>query len=234
MNTETKRTAPNRHARRPAAALGGNEIIADVGTAVPIPDAIIREPECRRRTGLSRSTRWRLERRGKFPRRRQLSPGCSGWLASEIAAWISARRTMSRQITAGAPAHATKTKDNITHPLFSSSAAGEQAAAVRSTQRRAQRRTRPTDFAAVNRAALAILPTLLERWLPGGRTEGAEYVVLNPRRSDQHLGSFRVNLRTGRWADFAVTGVRGGDPVSLAAHLLHNRIWRDDCMLSHD
>jgi hypothetical protein len=75
------------------------------------------------------------------------------------------------------------------------------------------------DFCLVNRVALAALLGLLEGWLSGGCTEGAEYVVLNPRRSDQHLGSFRVNLRTGRWADFAVTGVRGGDPVSLAAYL---------------
>jgi hypothetical protein len=67
--------------------------------------------------------------------------------------------------------------------------------------------------------ALVALLGLLERWLPGGRTEGAEYVVLNPRRSDQHLGSFRVNLRTGRWADFAIAGARGGDVVSLAAYL---------------
>ncbi len=124
---------------------------------------------------------------------------------------------MSRQITAGAPAHATKANDNITQARFSSSAAGEQAAAARTTRRRA--RPRPVDFCLVNRVALVALLGLLERWLPGGRTEGAEYVALNPRRSDQHLGSFRVNLRTGRWADFAVTGVRGGDPVSLAAYL---------------
>ena len=126
---------------------------------------------------------------------------------------------MSRQITAGPPAHATRAKGNITHPRFSSSAAGEQAAAARTTRRRARRRARPIDFCLVNRVALVALLGLLERWLPGGRTEGAEYVALNPRRSDQHLGSFRVNLRTGRWADFAVTGVRGGDPVSLAAYL---------------
>jgi hypothetical protein len=43
-------------------------------------------------------------------------------------------------------------------------------------------------------------------------------VARNPRRQDRHLGSFRVNLRTGRWADFA-TGDRGGDVVSLAAFL---------------
>jgi hypothetical protein len=76
------------------------------------------------------------------------------------------------------------------------------------------------DFNRVNRAALAALPALLARWLPGGRTEGSEYVVLNPRRVDHRPGSFRINIRTGRWADFA-TGGRGGDVVSLAAYLSH-------------
>jgi hypothetical protein len=80
-------------------------------------------------------------------------------------------------------------------------------------------RRNPVSFEYVNAAALCALPSLLQRWLPGGRTEGAEYVVLNPRRSDQHLGSFRVNLRTDRWADFAIAGARGGDVVSLAAYL---------------
>lgn len=75
------------------------------------------------------------------------------------------------------------------------------------------------DFGRVNRAALAELPQLLERWLPGGRIKGAEYVALNPRRADQWPGSFRINTRTGRWADFAVSDARGGDVVSLAAYL---------------
>jgi prophage regulatory protein len=61
-------------------------------SAAPVRnEAIIREPECRRISGLSRSTRWRLEREGKFPRRRRISPGASGWLASEIAAWLADR-----------------------------------------------------------------------------------------------------------------------------------------------
>jgi hypothetical protein len=57
-----------------------------------------------------------------------------------------------------------------------------------------------------------------KRWLPDGQVEGQEYVARNPLRADRHRGSFKVNLRTGRWADFA-TGDRGGDPVSLAAYL---------------
>ena len=74
------------------------------------------------------------------------------------------------------------------------------------------------DFDAVNRAVLATLPDLLSRWLPDGRRLGAEYVARNPRRHDRTPGSFSVNVRTGRWADFA-TGDCGGDPVSLAAYL---------------
>ena len=74
------------------------------------------------------------------------------------------------------------------------------------------------DFAAVNRAALAALPALLRRWLPDGRQVGREYLARNPRRADRRAGSFKVNTRTGRWADFA-TGDAGGDVVSLAAYL---------------
>jgi hypothetical protein len=76
-------------------------------------------------------------------------------------------------------------------------------------------------FCRVNRAALAVLPQLLAQWLPGGRIEGGEYVALNPRRADRRLGSFRINMRNGRWSDFAVEGARGGDLVSLAAYLWH-------------
>ena len=74
------------------------------------------------------------------------------------------------------------------------------------------------DFGAVNQAALDRLADILARWLPSGRIEGREYVVRNPKRHDQRPGSFKVNLATGRWADFA-TGDKGGDPISLAAYL---------------
>lgn len=70
----------------------------------------------------------------------------------------------------------------------------------------------------VNAAALPRLETLCQHWLPNGRREGREYVALNPMRHDRSLGSFRINLMTGRWADFASSD-RGGDPVSLYAFL---------------
>jgi hypothetical protein len=59
------------------------------------------------------------------------------------------------------------------------------------------------DFAEINRAALAALPTVLARILPGGSRRGNEYVVRNPRRNDQSPGSFCINLSSGKWADFA-------------------------------
>ena len=69
-------------------------------------------------------------------------------------------------------------------------------------------------------AALPALPALVARWLPNGQHHGREYVALNPNRADRRPGSFRINTRTGPWADFA-TGDRGGDPVSLAAYLFN-------------
>ena len=50
------------------------------------------------------------------------------------------------------------------------------------------------------------------------RREGSEWVALNPRRQDKRRGSFKVNLRTGRWGDFS-SGDRGRDLVSLSAFI---------------
>jgi putative DNA primase/helicase len=81
-------------------------------------------------------------------------------------------------------------------------------------------RTRPPrcrdrlDVAAVARAALPRLEDLCRRWLPGGRRVGVEWTCGSLR--GEPGASCKVNLRTGRWADFA-TGEKGGDPVSLAA-----------------
>ncbi|PPD29304.1 MAG: hypothetical protein CTY20_06870 [Hyphomicrobium sp.] len=78
------------------------------------------------------------------------------------------------------------------------------------------------NFAAINAAALLHADTILQRWLPNGRREGREWVALNPTRNDRHLGSFRINLSSGKWADFA-TGDAGGDLISLAAYLTGTR-----------
>ena len=63
------------------------------GSQAPPLDRFIRERECRALTGLSRTTRWRLERAGRFPRRHRISPNAVGWLESEIDDWIASRVT---------------------------------------------------------------------------------------------------------------------------------------------
>src|SRR5262245_32287097 len=74
------------------------------------------------------------------------------------------------------------------------------------------------DFAHINRAALGALPALLERWLPNGKRRGREYIARNPTRDDRTPGSFSINLKTGRWSDFA-TGDTGADVINLYAYL---------------
>ncbi|MDP3406598.1 MAG: hypothetical protein Q8S03_18055 [Brevundimonas sp.] len=72
------------------------------------------------------------------------------------------------------------------------------------------------DFAKVNAVAQSNSDAVVRALLPDGRREGAEWVARNPVRSDHRPGSFKVNLTTGKWADFS-SGDRGGDLVSLVA-----------------
>lgn len=76
----------------------------------------------------------------------------------------------------------------------------------------------PPDYSAVRAAALGEIDRILAKWLPDGVTSGHEYEARNPLRGDRHPGSFRVNINTGKWSDFAA-GIGGGDLVSLAAYL---------------
>ncbi|MBW1953785.1 MAG: AlpA family transcriptional regulator [Deltaproteobacteria bacterium] len=54
-------------------------------------EQILREPQVIEITGLSRTTLWRLEQCGCFPRRRRLGGRSVGWLKSEICEWITSR-----------------------------------------------------------------------------------------------------------------------------------------------
>jgi prophage regulatory protein len=49
---------------------------------------LLRFPDVRSRTGLSRSTIWRLERQGGFPRHRRISANAVAWSEDEVLAWI--------------------------------------------------------------------------------------------------------------------------------------------------
>jgi prophage regulatory protein len=55
-------------------------------------DKIIREPERRSLTGLSRTAAWDAEHRGEFPKRVELVGGRIGWRLSEIQQWIETRQ----------------------------------------------------------------------------------------------------------------------------------------------
>jgi hypothetical protein len=72
------------------------------------------------------------------------------------------------------------------------------------------------DFKTINDAALRASRSLLPQIIPGGKFRSLEYIVRNPRRDDQHAGSFKINYRTGVWKDFA-TGDGGADLISLVA-----------------
>jgi hypothetical protein len=76
------------------------------------------------------------------------------------------------------------------------------------------------DFELIRSVSLRNALDICELSIPGGRVVGVEYVVKNPKRVDRHAGSFKINIRTGQWADFA-TNERGSDLISLVA-------WRYD------
>ena len=74
------------------------------------------------------------------------------------------------------------------------------------------------DYAVIKMRCLSCFPSLLAAWLPDGKRLGREWVAKNPTRQDRRAGSFKINIDTGRWSDFA-TGDRGGDAISLYAYL---------------
>ena len=51
----------------------------------------LRFPAVRARTGLSRSTIWRLERQGSFPRHRRISRNAVAWVEDEVAEWMRSK-----------------------------------------------------------------------------------------------------------------------------------------------
>ena len=58
-------------------------------------DRMLRVNEVVVLTGLSKTTLWRLERKGDFPARRQLSPGAVGWFRISVLKWLEDRQVLS-------------------------------------------------------------------------------------------------------------------------------------------
>lgn len=63
--------------------------------------SFLREPQLLSLTTLSRSTRWRMERQGQFPKKRRLSGRTVGWLSSEIEDWMKSRALVNSINTEG-------------------------------------------------------------------------------------------------------------------------------------
>jgi len=66
----------------------------DVRSSTP---RIVRLPEVRTRTGLSRTTLYQRMKEGSFPHTVDLGGRLVGWLESEINAWIAGRIAGTRQ-----------------------------------------------------------------------------------------------------------------------------------------
>ena len=57
----------------------------------PRSDRILRDAEVRNRTGLSRTTRWRLIKAGRFPAPLRLTEHAVGWRETAIDEWLTSR-----------------------------------------------------------------------------------------------------------------------------------------------
>jgi len=58
---------------------------------------ILSAKEVTKKTGLSRTTIWRLERKGEFPLRVALSNRRVGWKEDEIIKWLQSRSTVEKR-----------------------------------------------------------------------------------------------------------------------------------------
>lgn len=72
------------------------------------------------------------------------------------------------------------------------------------------------DFGGLNRALIQRAEELLSDWFPQGKLRGREFCVGN--LSGSQGDSLKVNIDTGKWADFA-QDIRGHDLISLYAKI---------------
>lgn len=62
------------------------------------PKKYMRLPRVKERTGLGKTTIYKMQSRGEFPMSRELTPGAVGWLEEEIEAWCTRRDQASRPV----------------------------------------------------------------------------------------------------------------------------------------
>ncbi len=58
-------------------------------------DRVIREKECKKLTGICRTTRYEMEKQGRFPSRISLGGRSVGWVKSEVVAWVNNRERVN-------------------------------------------------------------------------------------------------------------------------------------------
>ena len=86
-----KTTTENAFRRRKTAAQP-EHVRARVTEGRPVmTERMVLWPEVHALVGLSRTTIWRMERMGQFPRRVLLSLRAVGWQESELKAWLTRR-----------------------------------------------------------------------------------------------------------------------------------------------
>lgn len=68
----------------------GTEAASTSGVHVGL-DRFLSAHEVQRIVGVSRSSLWRLQRSGLFPKRRRLSPNRVGWSELEVLRWMTTR-----------------------------------------------------------------------------------------------------------------------------------------------
>lgn len=80
--------------KRKEDALGASAVEPVAGALFQDPGSVklLRCEAVQERTGLSRTTLWRMERRGEFPKRVHLTSSLVAWLEDEVVAWIRSRR----------------------------------------------------------------------------------------------------------------------------------------------
>jgi prophage regulatory protein len=61
-------------------------------STVPLSVRVLSQPAVLAKVPVSRTTLWRMERDGLFPKRIRISTNRVGWLETEIDAWLEERR----------------------------------------------------------------------------------------------------------------------------------------------
>ncbi len=56
-----------------------------------VPDVMVKEPERLLLTAIGRTTAWRMERDGKFPKRRTQSSNHVSWSMADLMEWVDNR-----------------------------------------------------------------------------------------------------------------------------------------------